>query len=515
MTPPLVRNRNYRLLWSSQALSEFGLSTVSIAFPLLVLVVTGSPAASGLVLGTSAAAQLLAGLPAGALVDRWNRKKVMLGCEAAQAIAAASLAAALWYDRAGVAHMVVVAAVLGLCGALFEPAEEASLPNVVPDEQLSTAVAMNAARSYLGQLSGTAAGGFLFAIGRFVPFAVDALTHLISFFALIFLRLPKREVAAEPVRLIGREIVDGLRWVWQQRPVRVIALCAIGLNLFFSAYYIVIIVLAVTRGVTSGQIGIMAAMLGVGGILGALAAPYLQPRLTPYVSIIGVFWALTLLTPLAIFITNGFLLGALFATMAFLAPTANTTIDTYLLLLTPDELRGRMSSVIGVAVGTAAVVGPALGGVLMQAMPGSRAVLVCASGVAVVTVLATVSRTLRHFPRHHADQEDEEGENDPEPEGEAAEITSSHETTPSRVQLLSAQAPAKGDMDMDDDARYEVLRNDEEQYSLWLAGHQVPAGWHRVGKEGTKEECSAYVDEVWTDMRPRSLRERMDKTTPS
>ncbi|MGC9671049.1 MbtH family protein [Planosporangium sp. 12N6] len=63
---------------------------------------------------------------------------------------------------------------------------------------------------------------------------------------------------------------------------------------------------------------------------------------------------------------------------------------------------------------------------------------------------------------------------------------------------------------MDDNARYQVLRNDEDQYSLWLADAEVPAGWHQVGKEGTKEECSAYVDEVWTDMRPRSLRERMD-----
>jgi uncharacterized protein YbdZ (MbtH family) len=64
--------------------------------------------------------------------------------------------------------------------------------------------------------------------------------------------------------------------------------------------------------------------------------------------------------------------------------------------------------------------------------------------------------------------------------------------------------------DMDDDIRYQVLRNDEDQYSLWPVGHDVPAGWYQVGKEGTKDECSAYVDEVWTDMRPRSLRERMD-----
>jgi MbtH protein len=64
---------------------------------------------------------------------------------------------------------------------------------------------------------------------------------------------------------------------------------------------------------------------------------------------------------------------------------------------------------------------------------------------------------------------------------------------------------------MDDNARYMVLRNDEEQYSLWPVGQTVPAGWSPVGKEGGKEECSAYVDEVWTDMRPRSLREQMNR----
>ncbi|HEY2724809.1 MAG TPA: MbtH family NRPS accessory protein [Pseudonocardiaceae bacterium] len=63
---------------------------------------------------------------------------------------------------------------------------------------------------------------------------------------------------------------------------------------------------------------------------------------------------------------------------------------------------------------------------------------------------------------------------------------------------------------MHDDARYVVLRNDEEQYSLWPVGHPVPAGWQQVREEGSKEECVAYVDEVWTDMRPRSLREQMD-----
>src|SRR5215468_3972637 len=101
---PLSRNRDYRLLWSSLALSEFGGNASTIAFPLLVLAVTGSAAASGLVLGALAGGRLLAGLPAGALVDRWNRKYIMLGCEATQAIAAGSLAIAVWWGVPTLPH---------------------------------------------------------------------------------------------------------------------------------------------------------------------------------------------------------------------------------------------------------------------------------------------------------------------------------------------------------------------------------------------------------------------------
>jgi MbtH protein len=61
----------------------------------------------------------------------------------------------------------------------------------------------------------------------------------------------------------------------------------------------------------------------------------------------------------------------------------------------------------------------------------------------------------------------------------------------------------------DDTTTYQVLRNDEEQYSLWPLSLDIPAGWQAVGKQGTKDECMSYVDEVWTDMRPRSLREQM------
>jgi MFS family permease len=396
---PLIRNRNYQVLWISQVLSGVGLSASVIAFPLLVLALTGSAAASGLVLGTIAAAQLLAGLPAGALADRWDRKKIMLGCEALQVIAAVSLVAALWSGVAGLGHLIAVAAVMGMCAALFRPAEDACLPRVVPEEQVPTAVALNAARASVAQFSGTAAGGFLFALARFVPFAVDALAHAVACTLLVFLRVPPREVAPAPTRHLGREIMAGLQWVWGQRHIRVTALCAVVLNLFFSAFYLIVIVLAQARGVPSGQIGVMAAMLGVGGLLGALVASRLSAMVSPYVSIIAVFWVLAALTPVAAFLYSGYLLGALFAAMAILPATANTTIISRQLLLTSDDLRGRLSSVLGILTGVAAALGPVLGGLLVAALSGTLAVLVCAGGIAAAAIVATLSPTLRSFPR--------------------------------------------------------------------------------------------------------------------
>ncbi|MFF5585251.1 MFS transporter [Streptomyces hygroscopicus] len=400
---PLSRNRDYRLLWGGQALSEFGFHAAVIGFPLLVLALTGSGAASGLVMGTVAAAQMVVGLPAGVLVDRLDRKAVMLGCEAAQAVSAISLVAAVWSGAATVWHMVVVAAVFGASAALFEPAENASLPALVADGQLPTAVAMNTARASMGQLAGTATGGFLFAAGRFVPFLVDAVTHTLSFVALLFVRLPRRERAPGGPGPLRREALAGLRWVWREPRIRVTVVCAVVLNLFFSAYYLVVIVLAESRGVPSGEVGVMAAMLGVGGMLGALVAPVLHRRLGPYGAIVAVFWALAGLAPVTVLLDSGYLIGVLFALIALFPPAANTAIMTDQLLRTPDELRGRLTSTLVLACGAAGAAGPALGGSLAQALPGGRAILLCSAGMAAAAVLATLSPALRALSRRAED----------------------------------------------------------------------------------------------------------------
>ncbi|QQQ79104.1 MFS transporter [Saccharothrix sp. 6-C] len=398
MTTSLARNRNYTLLWGGQALAEVGFSASMLALPLLVLALTGSPVLSGLVLTVDATAQLLVGLPAGALVDRWDRRRIMLCCEAVQVVALGGLVVAVWADAVTIPHVMAVAAVLGVCRALFEPAEDACLPRLVPESQLATAVAMNSARSSLGQMAGTALGGLLIAVARWLPFLVDLVTHVVAFVALLFLRVPPAApVEAHPPLL--RSIGEGLRWVWSRREIRVTALCAVVLNLFFTAFYVVVIVLVEGRGASFGEIGVMAAMLGVGGVLGALAAPWLHRALGPHRSIASVFWVLTLLVPCALLVESAYLVGVLFALMSFLAPTANTTISTHQLLLTPDELRGRLSGVMGVVVGGAGAAGPLVGGVLTEALSARTAVVVCAAGILSITIFVTVSPTLRGYAK--------------------------------------------------------------------------------------------------------------------
>jgi MbtH protein len=64
----------------------------------------------------------------------------------------------------------------------------------------------------------------------------------------------------------------------------------------------------------------------------------------------------------------------------------------------------------------------------------------------------------------------------------------------------------------EDTSPYTVVVNHEEQYSIWPMGREIPAGWREAGKTGTKQECLAYIEEVWTDMRPLSLRKKMAET---
>ncbi|MFC0531678.1 MFS transporter [Phytohabitans kaempferiae] len=395
---PLRRNRNYLILLTGQTISEFGSAVSTVALPLLVLVLTGSAIQAGFVAFANMAARFLFGIVAGALVDRWNRHRIMLVCEGGRAAAMGTLATALLLGNPPLTLIIVAVVVEGAFAALFAPSEEAAMPSVVPPEQLPNAMAAMAGRAYLGVTVGPAAGGFLFQLKHTVPFLVDAISYAFSFFLLFFLRLPRRVVAAARPKEILGEIGAGLRWVLGEPRIRVSFLSAVALNLVFNALLFTVILVASERKVPASEIGIMTAMLGVGGLAGAFLAPQFQSRMRPHTTVIALAWICTLLTPLLVFVPAGIGFGLVMAAMAFPTPAATTSIQAAQLLLTPDGLRGRLSGATQLSGGVSGALGPLTAGFLVNLTSDGMAFLICAGALLLISLSVTFSPSLRSLP---------------------------------------------------------------------------------------------------------------------
>ena len=156
---PLRRNRDFQLLWTTQIVSEVGTAVSAVAYPLLTLSLTHSPAKTGVVGFAATLPWFLFSLPAGALVDRWNRKRLMLACESLRGLALGSIAFSLAIGQLRFVQVAVVAFVETTLTILFFVSERAALRQVVPQEQLGDAVAQNQARGYAGTLAGPPLGG--------------------------------------------------------------------------------------------------------------------------------------------------------------------------------------------------------------------------------------------------------------------------------------------------------------------------------------------------------------------
>src|SRR6266481_9307618 len=140
---PLWRNRDYMLLWSGQAVSLTGTVISQTAFPLLVWDLTHSAAQVGLVGGLGTLPYVFLSLLAGALIDRWNRKRVMILCDTGRALNLGSIPLALALGRLTIVQLYIVSLVEGTLFTFFNLAETACLPQVVLKEQLPTAVAQS------------------------------------------------------------------------------------------------------------------------------------------------------------------------------------------------------------------------------------------------------------------------------------------------------------------------------------------------------------------------------------
>src|SRR5439155_1400637 len=210
---PLYRHRDFMILWTSQVLSTVGTRVSGIAYPLLVLALTQSPTQAGIVAFAQTLPFLLLFLPAGALVDRWDRRLVMLICEAGRGLALGSVAVAALLGSVTVAQLVIVAFVEGSLFVFFDLSEGAALPRLVHENQLPSAIAQNQARTQGADLVGQPLGGALFSVARAAPFLFDAVSYLVSLGTLLLIRTPLQGARPAAESDLRREIAEGLRTV--------------------------------------------------------------------------------------------------------------------------------------------------------------------------------------------------------------------------------------------------------------------------------------------------------------
>jgi len=395
---PLRRNRDFVALWSGQVVSSLGASISGTAMPLLVLATTGSPADAGIVGAAGTLPFLVANLPAGPLVDRWNRHRILVVSELVAALTLGSVPVAMWYGVLTVAQLAVVAFVQGLCFVFFGLAERAALPKIVPAALLPSALAQNEARSRGAALAGPPLGGLLFGIGPALPFLADAFSYLVASIALLFVRRDLQNPATAPADPLWQATTTGLRWIWRHPLVRAAILLLAASNLVFQALVLILVVLAQDRGATAGAIGIMFGIYSGGGLIGALAAGRLHRHFTPKTVIIGINWIWAALLPLLALTANPLQIGAIGAACAFIGPLWNVVIITYASVLVPNELLGRVTSA-AMTLSWGVMPLASLGaGYLLSTIGPTGSVYVLTAVMLATAVTATVSPAVRHAP---------------------------------------------------------------------------------------------------------------------
>jgi len=395
---PLWRNRDFTLLWSSQVISTVGTRVTSVAYPLLVLLLTGSPALAGVVGFAQTLPFLLLYLPGGAWVDRWDRRRTMVACEIGRTVALGSVAVTAvigGVHAVTIAQLAAVAFVEGSLFVLFDLSEGAALPRLVPSGQLPTAVAWNQARTQGADLVGQPLGGLLFAIAPALPFAVDSVSYLVSGGAVAAIRTRLQGERAATVDRLRSRIAEGVRFVRRSAFLRETVVIVGWINLVFNGSFLVVIVRAQRLGGSPGQIGLMLAALGAGGILGALAAPAIQRRLSGRVVLVAIAWLWTGLGVVLAFAPSLVWLAVLvFALNLFGAPY-NVVIAARMYQLVPEQIFGRVRSVGRIVAWGTIPIGTLLGGVLAERLGAAPALLVFGLAMIPVAIASTVSPGMR------------------------------------------------------------------------------------------------------------------------
>lgn len=397
---PLRQNRDFMMLWGGQAVSALGTSTSTLVFPLIGYAISGSAAQAGLATTALLLGTTLAQLPAGALVDRWPRGRVLVVTNLVGALSYASLAVAALAHRLTLVQLVAVGLLSGISTAFFGPAASAALRTVVPKTQLPIAYSRNQARNHAAQLIGPPLGGALYSVARGLPFVVDSISYAVAALAAGRIRTPLPPPAnSGQRRRVFADIAESLRFVWRQAAIRAILLWGGAINFSMTFVLLTVTLRLVRAGVHPSVIGMVDAIAATAGLLGALVAPVIIARMRTGLTTIGTGLALAVLVLPIAWADNVVVIGALLAGGFFLIPSNNSGIFAYLAAVTPDRLQGRVYSATGFVASAVEPAAPVLAGVLIGSIGGRATMIVGAVLTAVSLVPLLASSAVRNLGR--------------------------------------------------------------------------------------------------------------------
>ncbi len=237
----VLRHPNFRLLWMGSVASAAGASIGSIVVVWLVYYATRSPIAISLLGIVQFLPTLFFGLVAGALIDRWDRRRLMVACDVARAVCFGALALYVLFYGATTAVLIGVVFAVAVFSTAFRPATNATIPRILPPSDLTDGNGLLQGGSTIASFIGSPIGGVLVVtVGAVLGLAVNALTFAVSG-AMIFLmvipaaRKSPSEGPATRTSLLS-EVGDGLRYLRSQRALLNITITAMGANFFLSIW---------------------------------------------------------------------------------------------------------------------------------------------------------------------------------------------------------------------------------------------------------------------------------------
>jgi MFS family permease len=402
-TTPVGRKQGFRLLLTGSSVSMLGSRVTTLAYPMLVLYLTGSPVIAGWTAFAATVPSMLAYIPAGALVDRSDPWRTMLCSELGRGVAIAMVVFALALGSPSVLLLVVVAIIEGILAVFSTLAERRYVRSLVEPCEASSALVQSEARTHMAVLIGRPLGGFLFELRPILPFLVDVATFIFSVGVLGWIRLTQGAGCASdrsgggPRRHLGSEIRDGLRWLRKDRFARVAMPLSASTTLIAQALIMIFIAEAHAQRFSAVVLGIVLAASGAGGAVGSMAVPRLADHpLRPRLQTLMWWWAPAFVLLVLSDGRSFFWMAVAMVFLGFTGAFGNIELDTYLIQNVDEQMLARVMSIGRLMSFGACAVGPLAGGILAQWHRPRLALIWLLALVITLAITATVyPRTTR------------------------------------------------------------------------------------------------------------------------